>query len=172
MTTSVRPLPAAGDYRIDPGRSTVSFKTKHMFGLGAVTGSFGPVEGDLVIAAGGSSSMVRAVVSADGFDTGSKQRDKQVMSKAFLDPGNHPVISFASTAATQRAEGWVVRGELTARGTAAPVEFIVTDYEVDDQAVTVQAKARVDRYAHGITKMKGMAARFLDIEVRVVARRV
>lgn len=167
-----RQTPGVGEYRIDPARSSISFVTRHMFGMGKVTGTFELAGGELVVASPVTSSTVRAHASAHSFATNSKQRDKQVKSKAFLDPDNHPTISFASTSVARRGDDWVLRGELTARGTAAPVEFVLTGYPVDGQVVTIRATATVDRYAHNVTKMKGMAARYLDLEIKVVANRV
>lgn len=167
-----RQTPDAGEYRIDPARSSVSFVTRHMFGMGKVTGTFDLVGGDLVVASPLTSSTVRAEASVHSFTTNSKQRDKQVKSAAFLDPANHPTITFASTSVLRRGDDWVLRGRLTARGIAAPVEFVVTGYSVDGDVVTILATTRVDRYAHQVTKMKGMAARYLDLDVKAVASRV
>lgn len=47
----------------------------------------------------------------------------------------------------------------------------VTDIAEDQGAVTVHATATVDRYAHGLTKGKGLAARRLHLELTAVATR-
>ena len=39
--------------------------------------------------------------------------------------------------------------------------------ETLDSGFRVRATARVDRYAFGLTAAKGMAARYLDIELKV-----
>ena len=39
--TATVQIPATGIYRIDPADSSVSFTTRHLFGLGAVKGTFG-----------------------------------------------------------------------------------------------------------------------------------
>ena len=41
MATDTVQIPATGTYRIHPASSSVSFTTRHMFGLGAVKGTFG-----------------------------------------------------------------------------------------------------------------------------------
>jgi len=57
--TSDVQLPAVGTYRIDPSTSTITFTTRHMFGLGAVKGSFDLNSGDR-------STVYRAVQRAGG----------------------------------------------------------------------------------------------------------
>ena len=39
IDTTLAPTPAVGHYRIDPVRTTVRFFTRHLFGLGAVSGT-------------------------------------------------------------------------------------------------------------------------------------
>jgi polyisoprenoid-binding protein YceI len=143
-----------------------------MFGLGKVTGTFTLTDGELVINEPAISSTVTARAAANSFATKNKQRDKQVTSKTFLDAANHPDISFRSTDVIRHYRGWTLRGRLTVRGNTAPVEFLITQSRVNGPEVSIRAGARVDRYAHGITKMKGMAARHLDLELRAEFRQV
>ena len=49
-TAAAVQIPAAGTYRIDPAASSLTFATRHMFGLGAVKGSFRLVSGEITIA--------------------------------------------------------------------------------------------------------------------------
>jgi len=60
--TSAVQLPAAGSYRIDP--STFAFTTRHMFGLGAVKGSFDPNSGEIIVADPVTTSHVIATTAA------------------------------------------------------------------------------------------------------------
>ncbi len=93
--------PAAGDYRIDPGRSTVTFGTRHLFGLGPVRGAVTLREGHIRVADQQAESSVRAVVAAAGMRTGNSGRDTAVQSARFLDAIRHPDITFASTGLEQ-----------------------------------------------------------------------
>jgi polyisoprenoid-binding protein YceI len=43
-------IPAAGIYQLDPAASTVTFATRHMFGLAPVKGTFRLVSGQITIA--------------------------------------------------------------------------------------------------------------------------
>ena len=43
-------IPAAGIYQLDPAASTVTFATRHIFGLAPVKGTFRLVSGQITIA--------------------------------------------------------------------------------------------------------------------------
>jgi polyisoprenoid-binding protein YceI len=117
--------------------------------------------------------VARAVADSASFASGSKGRDKKVRSKTFLYVDNHPDIAFESTAARVDQSGvWTLQGTITARGVAAPVEFTVSEAAMSQDELALTATATVDRYAHGITAMKGMAGRRLQltVEIRAVRR--
>ncbi|MHB9863368.1 YceI family protein [Streptomyces sp. YIM S03343] len=165
--------PTPGRYDIDVPRSQITFTTKHMFGLGTVRGSFQLRGGTVALAEPLTATRVDAVADAASFDTGNEKRDRQVLSKTLLDTATYPDIAFTSTAAEQDATGaWTLQGHLTAHGVRAPVTFTVAKAEVDGEEIAVEATATVDRYAHGVTKLKGMAARRLRLTASIRARRV
>ncbi|MFC1421113.1 YceI family protein [Streptacidiphilus cavernicola] len=162
-------IPPAGDYVIDPSRSTIDFTTKHMFGLGAVTGRFALRSGRITVATPTNASGAVVVADAASFSTGHRGRDAKVLSKAILDSASYPEIRFASAGAVSIDGRWTLRGTLTAHGEEAPVEFSVIESAIDGGTLNVVATATVDRYAHGITAMKGMAGRYLQLTVTVHA---
>jgi polyisoprenoid-binding protein YceI len=92
MATATVQIPATGTYRIDPASSSVSFTTRHMFGLGAVNGTFGVVSGEVTIADPVTASTARAVIDAASFSSGHPQRDKDVKSANLLHVQEHPHI--------------------------------------------------------------------------------
>lgn len=165
-------LPAAGTYRINPSTSTIAFTTRHMFGIGAVKGSFDLTSGDIIVAEPVIASQVVATATADSFTTGNPKRDKHVKSADFLHAETHPEISFRSTELVPDGVGWLLRGAITARSTTAPVELTIIEATADPTGFTVKAAGKVDRYAHDITKMKGMAARYLTLHITAHADRV
>ncbi|MFF3069860.1 YceI family protein [Kitasatospora sp. NPDC057904] len=168
MTTAT---PTPGRYAIDVPRSEITFTTKHLFGLGTVRGSFRLRGGTVSLAEPLTASRVDAVADAGSFDTGNKNRDRQVLSKALLDTATYPDIRFTATGAELDQTGvWALRGELTAHGTGAPVTFTVTSADVDGDEIAVEATATVDRYAHGVTGLKGVAGRRLRLTATVRAR--
>ncbi|MEV2214876.1 YceI family protein [Streptomyces sp. NPDC050997] len=169
MTTAT---PTPGQYAIDVPHSEITFTTKHMFGLGTVRGSFRLRGGTVSLAEPLTGSRVDAVADAASFDTGNKNRDRQVLSKALLETASHPDVVFTSTGAElDEAGAWALPGLLTAHGVRAPVTFTVASAEVDGDEIAVEATATVDRYAHGVTKLKGMAGRHLRLTATVRARR-
>ncbi|AJF63279.1 YceI family protein [Streptomyces vietnamensis] len=168
MTTA---SPKPGQYAIDGPRSEITFVTKHMFGLGTVRGSFRLRDGSVSLAEPLTGSRVHAVADAGSFHTGNSNRDRQVVSKALLDADAYPEIVFTSTRAELDAAGaWALPGQLSAHGVRAPVTFTVTKAEVDGDEIAVVATATVDRYAHGVTRLKGVAARYLQLTATVRAR--
>jgi polyisoprenoid-binding protein YceI len=158
-------IPPAGTYKLDPATSAISFATRHMFGLGGVSGSFKVLSGEITIADPVTSSTATAVIDAASFTSGSAARDKDVKSPNFLHVQDHPQITFHSTELEESGEGWVLRGQITARGHAARADVALTEVRTDANGLTIRATCRVDRYAHGITNKKGMAGRYLDLEV-------
>ena len=171
MTTAT-PTPTPGRYAIDVPRSEITFTTKHMFGLGTVRGGFRLRGGTVFLGEPLTGSRVDAVAEAASFDTGNRNRDHQVLSKTLLDTASHPDIVFTSTGAELDEVGsWALPGLLTAHGVRVPVTFTVARAEVDGDEIAVEATATVDRYAHGVTKLKGMAGRHLRLTAAVRARR-
>ena len=172
-TTGQIQIPPTGTYTLDPARSTVAFTTRHMFGAGTVKGTFAVASGEVVIAEPTTASSLYAEVHAGSFDSGSKRRDRDVHSKKFLHVEQYPVISFRTDQVHRQADGtWTLRGTLTARGVGAPVELTVTSATISGGTLSITASGTVDRYAHGITGAKGMAARLLSIEISASATRV
>jgi polyisoprenoid-binding protein YceI len=164
-------VPAAGTYRLDPQASSISFATRHFFGLGGVTGTFRLVSGEITIADPVTSSSASAVIDAASFHTGNAARDKDVKSANFLHAGEHPQITFATSDVALDDGRWLVRGQITVRGTTTPAELIVTESRTDENGLFVKATTQIDRYAHGLTKKKGLAGRHLDLTITAHATR-
>ncbi|GAA1983574.1 YceI family protein [Kitasatospora viridis] len=173
MTTETpTPTPTPGRYAIDVPRSGITFTTKHLFGLGTVHGSFRLRGGAVSLTDPPTGTRVDAVADAASFDTGNEKRDSQVLSKTLLDTAGYPDIAFNSTAVEADGAGaWVLRGQLTAHGVSAPVTFAVTKAEAVGDEIAIEATTTVDRYAHGVTKLKGLAGRYLHLTATVRARR-
>jgi polyisoprenoid-binding protein YceI len=165
-------VPAAGDYRIDPHHSTVSFTTRHMFGLAPVRGTFELREGHIHVADPVHDSVARATIPAGSFHTGVSARDKTVHSGQYLDVENHPDITFSSTGVEQVDGSWVLQGSLTVRGRNRPLRVHVEELRPDGAHLRLLASAQVDRYDFGITAMKGMTGRRLTMRLDVRAERV
>ena len=147
--------------------------TRHLFGLGRVRGSFDVSGGRIAVdgRTGETGVEVGVTVDAGSVDTGNAGRDAAVRSPAFLDSEAHPKIAFRSTGVGQEDGTWLVRGEITARGAAAPVDLRVEELRETAGGLYARAAATVDRYALGMTRFKGIAARRVRLEVSVHANR-
>jgi len=161
--------PAAGPYRIDPERTTIAFTTRHLFGLGKVVGTFRLRTGDLVVGDPVTGTTLHAVLDAASFDTGTPRRDDKVRSGAMLDAAAHPDIVFRAGSVVRHDDGWLAQGTVDAHGVGAPVELTVDGLDVAGDTLTLRGHARIDRYAHGVTASRGLAARWLDIRIDATA---
>jgi polyisoprenoid-binding protein YceI len=164
------PTPAVGHYRIDPVRTSVRFSTRHLFGLGAVTGTVKLREADFSITEH-LSATVHAVLDAASFDTGNSRRDRDVRSARYLNVTAYPDITFSSEQIRLQEGKWAAVGTVTAHGVAAPVDLTLDELRRDDdEELILRASAKIDRYAHQVTAGKGLAARWLTVEVTAIAR--
>jgi polyisoprenoid-binding protein YceI len=157
--------PPLGHYEIDVSRSGVTFRTRHMFGLGTVRGTFAVRSGAADIAEPLTDSAVRAEIDAASFRTGNEQRDQSVLSARFLDAARFPVISFRDGLVA--ADGKTVRGTLTVRDVSRPAVLSIGQLRPDGRSFTATATVRVDRTEFGVTAMRGLAGRYLDLTVEV-----
>ncbi|WP_042426424.1 YceI family protein [Streptacidiphilus anmyonensis] len=164
MTTTTTTL-GLGRYVIDPSGSSVTFTTRHLFGLGLVRGSFAIRSGSVDLAEPLAASVVTAELDAAGFATGNGSRDATVRSAKLLDTDRHPRIVFVS----ERVCETEVAGTLTACGVSRPVRLAVTDTTVsaEGSGFHVRATTRIDRTDFGVTAMRGLAGRHLDLTVQV-----
>src|ERR1043165_6307315 len=115
-------MPVTGDYRIDRDQSTLTFRTRHMFGLAPVHGTFELRDGHIHVAERPEDSVVRATIAADSVNTRNTTRDTMVRTQ-YLDTDAFPDIAFVSTGADSHGDDWVLRGQLTVRGRTHPVDL-------------------------------------------------
>lgn len=162
-------VPAAGRYRLDPASSSVTFRTRHLFSLGSVSGTMAVRSGEVTIGPAAGQATVTAAVGAGSFHTGSRARDRDVRSPKFLDAGQYPHITFRAGTLTQAGGRWMLAGELTVRQVTSPVTLVIDSVEPAGAGFRARATTRVDRYALGVTAAKAMAARHLDINLAVTA---
>ncbi|MFJ3307506.1 YceI family protein [Streptomyces sp. NPDC086549] len=127
---------------MDPARSSITFTTRHMFGLGKVNGTFDLGSASITITEPVTDSSAHAVVDADSFRTDAPRRDEHVRSEAFLDTARHPAITFESTRVDRGEAGvWTVEGLLTVRGHRAPVRLTVDSLTVEDGSLRLVASS-------------------------------
>jgi DDE superfamily endonuclease/YceI-like domain len=116
LVTQRMDIPAAGRYRIDPARSLVAFRTRHIFGLAAVSGTMRVTVGDITLDPAVPQTSVTAAVSVSSFSPGNKKRDDDARKKKFLNVAAHPEFTFRAGRLAEAQNRWTVTGELTVRG--------------------------------------------------------
>jgi polyisoprenoid-binding protein YceI len=158
----------AGSYRLDPTRSTVAFTTRHLLGAGTVRGTFALRDGLICVTDPVESSWARARVDAGSFSTGHAGRDRNVRSPRLLDVQAHPDITFVSERLFSADGRWILAGSLSVRDTAAAVQLRVEDVRSDGPSLRIVASAGIDRYAFGITRYRGLAARHLTVRLNLI----
>lgn len=167
--TETTTLPPTGIYAVDTARSTITFHTRHMFGLGRVRGSFAVRSGHVEIAASPERSAAAAEIDAGSFRTGNGTRDGAVRSARYLDVERHPAIRFVSGEVTAADGGWELHGTLTVREVSRHVRLAVERCAFADGVLAARATTRLDRFDFGLTAQRGMTGRHLDLVLDVVA---
>ncbi|HTT52219.1 MAG TPA: YceI family protein [Streptosporangiaceae bacterium] len=153
--------PQLGRYQIDPGGSTITFRTRHLFGLAPVRGRIAVRAGTVDVSEPLAGSRVHAEIEVASFRTGNPVRDAQVRSARFLAAGQYPVLVFSADG----LDGQAVPGELTVCEVTRPVSLLAEVGDVSARSFTARATARIDRYAFGVTASRGLAGRYLDVTV-------
>jgi polyisoprenoid-binding protein YceI len=159
------PTPQPGRYDIDPSRSAVTFRTRHMFGLAPVRGTFAVRAGSIDLDGPGAGPAIYAEIDAASFRTGNWLRDRSVLSPRFLDPASYPVMIFSADQVDDESQ--MVTGTLTVCGIACPVSLSIVHYAPAAGSFTVRATTRIDRTEYGVTASRGLAARYLTVTVEV-----
>ena len=156
-------IPEPGRYEIDTSCSAVTFRTRHLFGLAPVRGSFAIRTGTIHLTEPVTGSSIHAEIDPASFRTDNGQRDSNVRSKRLLDADRYPVITFRS----EGMHGPALNGALTVRNVTMPVSLSIKQSTVTPRSFNVRASTRIDRNEFGVTGYRGLAARYLDMTVEV-----
>lgn len=156
--------PRLGRYRIDTRASTVTFRTRHLFGLAPVRGAFTIRAGTIDIAEPLTDSKVHVEIDAASFTTGNPARDRTVRSARFLDTEHHPTLVFTA----EHLDEQTLTGTLTAHGVTRPITLPIERTGMSPGSFTAHADTRVDRTEFGVTASRGMAGRYLDISIDIL----
>jgi polyisoprenoid-binding protein YceI len=173
-TDDTVPVPRIGRYAIDHQGSTITFKSRHLFGLASVHGTMTIRDGLVDIADPLTESSVQVEIDTASFDTGNSRRDSDVRSPRFLDAGRYPSMRFASERLARSEGRWTLAGTLTVRDVARPVSLAIEWSTVTPEWPTsfvVWATTRIDRTEFGLTAARGMAGRHLDVSLRILGVR-
>ena len=140
----------AGNWALDPARSTATLRSKSVWGLVTVKGVFGSIEG------GGTASPAgevtgRIALATGSLDTKNKKRDDHLRSDDFFLTEKYPAITFTLDNLVPASEGVTVSGTLTVRETSRPISFPATVTLAGNGEVALDATVHVDRSEFGVS---------------------
>lgn len=163
---------SVGVWNVDPGRSTIGFKSRSFYGLVPVKGHFSEFSGDGQITET-QTVFGRIDIKAASLDTKLRKRDEHLRSADFFDVARFPDISMVVTSA-EGIDGDIVdlRAQLTVKGTTAPLPLQTKVTVLDDGAVRLSAQSTIDRKDFGVDgNVMGMVVDKATISGDVVFRR-
>jgi polyisoprenoid-binding protein YceI len=160
----------AGEWLLDPARSTIRLRSKSMLGLARVVGVFREISGYGTVAPGGKATGTITIATAS-LDTQNARRDTHLRSADFFDSETHPDILFAADSIRPADEGVVVTGALTVRERTERLSFPATA-SVRDGEVRLDAEVVINRADFGLTwNFMGTVATNNTITIRAVFTR-
>lgn len=140
----------AGDWALDPARSTAALRSRSIWGLLPVKGVFRSIEGGGTVSPAGEVTG-RIALAADALDTGNKKRDDHLRSADFFLAEKYPAITFTLDRLVPADEGVTVSGVLTVRDQSRPISFPATVTLAGDGEVVLDATVQVDRSEFGVS---------------------
>ena len=148
----------AGNWTLDPARSTATLKSRSIWGLVPVKGTFRKLEGAGTVSPTGEVTG-RIELAADSLDTKNAKRDTHLRSPDFFHAEKYPAITFTLDKLTPAADNLTAEGTLTVREASRPITFPATATLAADGEIVLDAAVQVDRSHHGLTwNQLGMAS--------------
>ncbi|WP_028937497.1 YceI family protein [Pseudonocardia spinosispora] len=143
-----------GTWTIDPARSIVSFRIRHLL-VHKVRGTFDRFTGLIVTDQQPAASSVHVDIEPASLDTGNAHRDQGTLAKDPFDVASHPLMTYRSTGVAVDGQSWRVDGELTLRGVTRAVPLLVRETRFFPDAdgrprVRVTATSAIDRQDFGV----------------------
>lgn len=151
LRTLVEDGSLAGEWVLDPHKSSIRLRSKSMWGLSPVNGVFREISGNGTISPDGKVSGT-VTVAAASIDTKNSKRDAHLRSAEFLDAGNSPDITFTADGIQPSGQGAAVTGALTVRGRTRPLSFGAAASVQGDAEAWIDAEVRINRADFGINQ--------------------
>jgi len=136
-----------GTWILDPDNSTVEFRTKTVWGLVTVKGTFSKYDGHLDLS---SDPAIKLTIDAATLDTKNKKRDAHLRSEDFFDVERHPEVIFESSDVRLDGDRLHVDGKLSARGSEIPVR-LTASVVTDGDGYELESSVTVDHRQLGMT---------------------
>jgi len=161
----------AGEWILDPGRSSVRLTNRSVCGLVRANGVFRQVSGTGTVAPDGKVSGT-VTVAAASIDTGNTRRDTHLRSPDFLDSGNHPDITFTVDGIRRSGQGVAVTGALTVRDRTRPLSFDAAASVRGVGEICLDAEVNINRADFGLTwNLMGLISMHNTLTVHAVFTR-
>jgi polyisoprenoid-binding protein YceI len=140
----------AGEWVLDPRRSSMEVTTWHLWHLAPVHGVFREASGNTTVSPNGQVTGTLTVAAAS-ITTGNPRRDRHLRSKAFLDSDTYPDITYSVGGVWPSDEGITVTGSVTVRGRTHPLSFDAAVSAGDGREIRLDADVPIDRTDFGLT---------------------
>ncbi len=140
----------AGSWTLDASRSSIGLRSKSVWGLAPVKGSFREIAGAGTVSPDGQVSGTITVAAAS-VDTKNAKRDTHLRSAEFFDAEAHPQITVRVEGLAPASEGVTVTGTLTVRDRTRPLTFGATVSTPDTGEIELDAEIQVNRSDYGMT---------------------
>jgi polyisoprenoid-binding protein YceI len=140
----------AGEWVLDPRKSSIRLKSGSMWGLAPVSGVFREVSGSGTVSPDGEVSGT-VTVAAASVDTRNTRRDAHLRSADFFDSGNNPDITFAADGVRPSGQAVAVTGVLTVRGRTRPLSFDAAASVQGDGEIWLETEVHINRGDFGLT---------------------
>jgi polyisoprenoid-binding protein YceI len=161
----------AGEWVLDPRKSSIRLKSRSMWGLAPVNGVFREVSGNGTVSPDGEVSG-NVTVAAASIDTNNTRRDTHLRSTDFFDSGNHPDITYTADGIRPSGQGVAVTGALTVRDNTRPLSFDAAASVQGDGEIRLDAEVHINRADLGLTwNRMGMASTNNTLTIHAVFTR-
>lgn len=158
-----------GDWRLDPNRTEVTFRSPTFWGLAKVKGKFGELTGT------GEATAPNLVsghleIAAASVKTGIAKRDEHLRSADFFDVEKFPTITVDVTSAGLTDSDTIqLHVQLTIKDTPRLLDLPVKVTTLDDGAVRLATKATLNRRDFGVDgNLLGMMGDTTSLEAAAV----
>jgi polyisoprenoid-binding protein YceI len=173
VTTTRTQLPT-GTWSVDPARSRVEFRAKHL-GISAVHGAFAEFAGTLELGDDVAAASAYGAVSVASLGTGNERRDTHLRSPAFFAAERFPKLTFTSSGFRRLgARTFEIAGDLTLRGTTRPITLTAELREAEHDAkgsrrLALEVTGRLSRRDYGMTSLKVLVSDTVDLRLDISA---
>src|SRR5215510_12178431 len=140
----------AGEWVLDPRKSSIRLQSRNIWGLIPVNGVFRQVSGNGTVSPTGQVSGT-VTVAAASIDTNNTRRDTHLRSADFFDSGNNPDITFTADGIRPSGQGVAVTGALTVRDRTRPLSLDAVASVWGDGEIWLDAEVHINRADFGLT---------------------